>query len=71
MLPGNWLVINNEQRGFVMLNTHGDFERGFSLFHERKYNEAGEFFHRILRKNPHDEAAKIYMQRCEQEMSET
>jgi DNA-binding response OmpR family regulator len=44
--------------------TKGSFEAGLGLYYERKFAEASVRFNQVLKKNPEDKAALIYLKRC-------
>lgn len=46
--------------------TKEKFEEGFDFYHSDKYQEALPLFETILQINPTDEAARIYLERCQE-----
>jgi two-component system sensor histidine kinase ChiS len=40
------------------------FEKGLSLYYNKKFSEASVQFNQVLEKNPKDNAARIYLTRC-------
>jgi len=49
--------------------TREDFEEGFVLYHREEYQKAQSFFEKVLKINEQDEAARIYLERCQQILS--
>lgn len=49
--------------------TRDDFEEGFILYHREEYEKAQLFFEKVLEINEQDEAARIYLERCQQILS--
>ena len=45
--------------------TRIDFELGISFYYDRKFTEGSEMFERVLKKNPTDKAALLYLERCQ------
>jgi len=48
----------------LKLKTKEDFEQGLFLYHDRKFPEASVRFNKVLKDNPKDEAARLYLQRA-------
>lgn len=48
-----------------MLAVVPDFETGFRLYHERKFEEAVNAFTRALSSKPDDECSQLYIERCQ------
>jgi len=44
--------------------TQDEFEQGFVLYHTEEYRDAMPFFERVLKDNPYDQVAQIYLERC-------
>ncbi len=44
--------------------TRSYFEAGFKLFRREKFNKAKPFFEKLLRINPDDKVAQVYLERC-------
>ncbi len=49
----------------LRLATRDEMEAGIRLYHERHPGEALEHFQRVLREDPEDRAAALYVERCE------
>jgi two-component system, sensor histidine kinase ChiS len=49
--------------------SRNEFEEGFVLYHDDAYEHAQAFFQNILQLNNNDEAACIYLQRCQKILS--
>jgi two-component system sensor histidine kinase ChiS len=49
--------------------TRADFERGLSLLFNNQLAEARAYFERVLKTNPSDTAARLYMQQAEDRMA--
>ncbi len=49
--------------------TRDDFEEGFVLYHWEEYQDAQPFFEKVLQINEKDQAARIYLERCQQILS--
>lgn len=47
-----------------------DFETGFKLFHERRFDEAINAFTRALNLKPDDECTQLYIERCQVYLAE-
>lgn len=43
--------------------TKESFEKGISLYYDKKFSEASVEFNQVLQKNPEDKAARIYLER--------
>jgi two-component system sensor histidine kinase ChiS len=43
--------------------TKESFEKGISLYYDKKFSEASVEFNQVLQKNPDDKAARIYLER--------
>ena len=52
----------------MKLKTREDFENGLKLYQKKDFTEASVYFNKVLRSNPHDKAAQIYLKRCAQFM---
>jgi class 3 adenylate cyclase/CheY-like chemotaxis protein len=50
-------------------NTLSRFKEGFVLFHGGKFKEALACFETVLRENPSDKAARVYLDRCHKILS--
>ena len=48
----------------LKLNTKEEFEQGLFLYHDQKFPEASVHFNKVLKDNPKDEAARLYLQRA-------
>jgi len=44
--------------------TKAEFETGLKLYYDSKFSEGSVKFSEVLRKNPEDKAARIYLERC-------
>jgi two-component system sensor histidine kinase ChiS len=44
--------------------TKPDFEKGILLYYEKNFSESRVHFDRVLKQNPQDKAAQIYLERC-------
>lgn len=51
----------------LKIQTREEFKHGVDCYVEGKLEEAQQFFQEVLRKNMQDKAAKLYIERCEQE----
>lgn len=49
----------------VKIKTRVDFELGISFYYDRKFAEGSEMFETVLKKNPTDKAALLYLERCQ------
>jgi len=48
----------------LKLETREDFEQGLFLYHDKKFPEASVSFNKVLKHNPKDKAAHLYLQRA-------
>lgn len=48
----------------LKLETKMDFEQGIHLYQNSRFTEAGKTFDEVLKKNPEDRAASLYIKRC-------
>lgn len=48
----------------LKLETKSDFEQGLFLYHQKQFPEASVYFNNVLKRNPHDEAARLYLHRA-------
>jgi two-component system sensor histidine kinase ChiS len=48
----------------LKLETKTDFEQGLFLYHQQQFPEASVYFNNVLKRNPHDEAARLYLRRA-------
>jgi two-component system sensor histidine kinase ChiS len=48
----------------LKLETRADFEHGLFLYHNKEFPEASVCFNNVLKRNPKDEAARLYLQRA-------
>ncbi|MEO8964965.1 MAG: hypothetical protein ABI370_09880, partial [Gammaproteobacteria bacterium] len=55
-----------ESAKFLKIQTKTDFEQGAAYFYQENYNEAQKTFEHVLRINPADKAAQLYLERCKQ-----
>ncbi|MES2856459.1 MAG: tetratricopeptide repeat protein [Bdellovibrionota bacterium] len=46
------------------------FQKGFELYHERKFNEASAAFNEALTVNPDDAVTQLYVERCQDYLAE-
>ena len=53
-----------------MLAVVPDFETGFRLYHERKFEEAVNAFARALSSKPNDQCSQLYIERCQDYQAE-
>jgi adenylate cyclase len=44
--------------------TRDEFEEGFVLYHFEEFKDASPFFEQVLKTNPNDKVAHIYLKRC-------
>ena len=51
--------------------TRDDFEEGFVLYHWEEYQDAQPLFERVLQINETDQAAQVYLERCQKKLSLT
>lgn len=51
------------------LKTRHAFEQGFMCFHHHNFHKAQQFFEQVLAQYPQDNAAKIYLNRCQQQLN--
>lgn len=60
-------VYDAEPKAIVQLKneTKAAFEVGILHYNQRKFTEAQQVFQEVLRINPQDRAAKVYVERCE------
>lgn len=49
----------------LKLQSLADFEEGCAAYHGRKYNQAREFFEKVLAVYPEDKAGQAYIERCQ------
>jgi len=49
----------------LKISTKESFARGINLYREKQFGEAGKTFREVLEANPHDQAAGLYIQRCQ------
>jgi class 3 adenylate cyclase/GAF domain-containing protein len=49
----------------LKLQTKSKFEEGLTFYYDQKFAEAGELFNHVLKHNPDDRAAKLYLERSE------
>lgn len=54
----------------AMLALLPDFQAGFNLYHERKFQEAIDAFTRALGAKPDDECSQLYIERCQDYLKE-
>ena len=54
-----------DRETIVKINTQVDFERGVQEYHARNFSVAREFFQKVIRTNPNDQVANIYLSRSE------
>jgi hypothetical protein len=52
----------------LKLKTKADFEEGLHLYFEKEFAEAAVFFKKVLKINPQDKTAKLYLERSAQFM---
>jgi class 3 adenylate cyclase/HAMP domain-containing protein len=52
------------------LNTKMDFETGIRLYQQGEYGGAAEHFKSVLKADPGDRAARLYLERCERSQAE-
>lgn len=52
----------------LKLMSKADFEDGLHLYYQREFAEAGVKFNRVLKRNPQDQAARLYLERSAQFM---
>ncbi|EDN68615.1 adenylate cyclase [Beggiatoa sp. PS] len=45
--------------------THEDFEAGFELYHQQDYQQAQQFFDKVLQIHENDKVAQVYLERCQ------
>jgi two-component system sensor histidine kinase ChiS len=48
----------------LKLETKSDFEQGLFLYHQKQFPEASVYFNNVLKLNPNDEAARLYLRRA-------
>lgn len=51
---------------FLKIQTKIDFEQGVSYFYQNNFSEAQQTFQNVLRLNPSDKAAQLYLERCKE-----
>ncbi len=56
-------VFADESRDALKIETKEDFERGLSLYFEKKFAEASVYFDRVRKINPNDMAASLYLKK--------
>ena len=56
-------VFPNELKDELKIETKNDFEEGLALYFDREFAESSVCFNRVLKRNPGDTAASLYLQR--------
>ena len=55
---------SSEEMMTLQMETKSDFEEGLFLYHDKQFPEASVYFNKVLKRNPKDEAARLYLQRA-------
>lgn len=52
----------------IKQQTRVDFEQGLTAYHQKQFPEASVYFNNVLKRNPEDKAARLYMQQAAHRM---
>jgi len=56
---------DDEQQRRLKAATRVTFEQGVCLYYGEQFHDAERVFQEVLQQNPHDQAAQLYIQRCQ------